>query len=48
MSNFTGDVNKRKYITSYMFMLAREAVRWVSKLQTIIALSTRETEKQST
>ena len=39
-SDFTGDLNKRKSIIGYVFTLAEGAVSWISKLQTIVALST--------
>ena len=42
--DFTGDVDKRKSITGYMFTLVGGAVSWVSKLQTIVALDTIEVE----
>ena len=43
-SDFAGDVDKRKSTTGYVFALAGAAVSWVSKLQTIVALSTTEAE----
>ncbi|KAH9699504.1 hypothetical protein KPL71_024380 [Citrus sinensis] len=43
-SNFTRDVDKRKSTTGYVFTLARGAVSWVSKLQTVVVLSTTEVE----
>ena len=42
--DFVGDLDKRKYTTSYMFTLADGVVSWLSKLQTIVALSTTEAE----
>ncbi|KAH9754149.1 Integrase catalytic domain-containing protein [Citrus sinensis] len=41
-SDFTGDLDKRKSTTGYVFTLAGAAVSWVSKLQTVVALSTTE------
>ncbi|KAH9659037.1 Integrase catalytic domain-containing protein [Citrus sinensis] len=43
-SDFAGDLDKRKSTTSYVFTLAGAAVSWVSKLQTVVALSTTEAE----
>ncbi|KAH9753523.1 hypothetical protein KPL71_015101 [Citrus sinensis] len=43
-SDFAGDLDKRKSTTGYMFTLAGAAVSWVSKLQTVVALSTTEAE----
>jgi ATP-binding cassette subfamily B (MDR/TAP) protein 1 len=43
-SDFTSDLEKRKSTTSYVFIIAGGAVSWVSKLQTIVALSTTEAE----
>ncbi|KAH9681067.1 Integrase catalytic domain-containing protein [Citrus sinensis] len=43
-SDFAGDLDKRKSTTGYVFTLARAAVSWVSKLQTVVALSTTEAE----
>ncbi|KAH9689170.1 Integrase catalytic domain-containing protein [Citrus sinensis] len=43
-SDFAGDLEKRKSTTSYVFTLAGAAVSWVSKLQTVVALSTTEAE----
>ncbi|KAH9767897.1 Integrase catalytic domain-containing protein [Citrus sinensis] len=43
-SDFTGDLDKRKSTTGYVFTLAGAAVSWVSKLQTVVALSTTEAE----
>ena len=39
-SNFAGDLDKRKSTIGYVFTLAGGAVNWVSKLQTVVALST--------
>lgn len=43
-SDFAGDLNKSKSTTGYVFTLAGGAVSWVSKLQTVVALSTTEAE----
>ncbi|KAH9685636.1 Integrase catalytic domain-containing protein [Citrus sinensis] len=43
-SDFAGDLDKIKSTTGYMFTLAGAAVSWVSKLQTVVALSTAEAE----
>ncbi|KAH9714562.1 hypothetical protein KPL71_020696 [Citrus sinensis] len=43
-SDFAGDLDKRKSTTCYVFTLAGAAVSWVSKLQTVVALSTTEAE----
>ncbi|KAH9706497.1 hypothetical protein KPL70_012225 [Citrus sinensis] len=43
-SDFAGDLDKRKSTTGYVFTLAGAAVSWVSKLQTVVALSTTEAE----
>ncbi|KAH9769282.1 hypothetical protein KPL71_011940 [Citrus sinensis] len=43
-SDFAGDLDKRKSTTSYVFTLAGAAISWVSKLQTVVALSTTEAE----
>ncbi|KAH9688940.1 Integrase catalytic domain-containing protein [Citrus sinensis] len=40
--DFAGDLDKRKSITGYVFTLAGAAVSWVSKLQTVVTLSTIE------
>ncbi|KAH9663295.1 hypothetical protein KPL70_019630 [Citrus sinensis] len=42
--DFAGDLDKRKSTTGYVFTLAGAAVSWVSKLQTVVALSTTEAE----
>ena len=41
-SDFAGDLDKRKSTTDYVFTLAGTTVSWVSKLQTIVTLSTTE------
>ncbi|KAK9200365.1 hypothetical protein WN944_015562 [Citrus x changshan-huyou] len=43
-SDFAGDLDKRKSTTGYVFTLAGAAVSWISKLQTVVALSTTEAE----
>ena len=43
-SDFAGNLDKRKSTTGYVFTLASEAVSWLSKLQTVVALSTTEAE----
>ena len=43
-SYFAGDLEKRKSTTSYVFIIARGAMSWVSKLQIVVALSTTEAE----
>ncbi|KAH9753878.1 Integrase catalytic domain-containing protein [Citrus sinensis] len=49
-SDFAGDLDKRKSLskrkstTGYVFTFAGAAVSWVSKLQTVVALSTTEVE----
>jgi len=43
-SDFAGDLDKRKSTTGYVFTLAGGAVSWISKLQTVVALSTTEAE----
>ncbi|RVW37154.1 Retrovirus-related Pol polyprotein from transposon TNT 1-94 [Vitis vinifera] len=46
-SDFTGDLDKRKSTTGYVFTLTRGAVSQVSKLQTVAVLSTIEVEYMS-
>jgi len=46
-SDYAGDLEKRKYTTSYVFIIIGGAVSWVSKLQTVVALSTTESEYMS-
>ncbi|KAL3846133.1 hypothetical protein ACJIZ3_003536 [Penstemon smallii] len=41
---FAGDLDKSKSTTCYVFTLAGGAVSWVSKLQSIVAISTMEAE----
>ena len=47
-SDFASDLDKRKSTTSYVFTLAAGAVSRVSKLQTVVALSTTEAEYMAT
>jgi len=47
-SDFAGNLEKRKSITGYVFIIAGGAVSWVSKLQTVVALSTTEAEYMTT
>ena len=47
-SDFVGDFDKRKSTTSYVFTLVGGAVSWVSKLQTIVVLSTTEAKYMAT
>ena len=42
--DFAGDLDKRKSTTGYVFTLADGTVSWLSKLQTVVALSTIEVE----
>jgi hypothetical protein len=43
-SDFAGDLDKRKSTTGYVFTLVGGVVIWLSKLQTIVALSMTEAE----
>ncbi|KOM58517.1 hypothetical protein LR48_Vigan11g155100 [Vigna angularis] len=43
-SDYAGDLDKRKSTTGYVFKLAGGVVSWLSKLQTVVALSTTEAE----
>ncbi|RDX94488.1 hypothetical protein CR513_23119, partial [Mucuna pruriens] len=43
-SDFAGDLDKRRSITSYMFTLVRGVVNWLSKLHTVVTLSMIEVE----
>ena len=43
-SDFARDLDKRKSTTGYVFTLTGAAVSWVSKLQTILDLSSTEAE----
>ncbi|KAA0026164.1 polyprotein [Cucumis melo var. makuwa] len=42
--NYAGDLDKSKSTTGYVFTLASGAVSWVSKLQSVVAMSTTEAE----
>ena len=43
-SDYAGDLDKRKSTTGYVFTIAGGAVSWLSKLQTVVDLSTTEAE----
>ncbi|KAL0537452.1 hypothetical protein IC582_026430 [Cucumis melo] len=43
-SDYAGDLNDRKSISGYVFMLGSEAISWSSKKQPIVTLSTTEAE----
>lgn len=43
-SDFAGNLDKRKSTTGYVFTLAGGVVSWISKLQTVVTLSTTEAE----
>ncbi|XP_072084661.1 secreted RxLR effector protein 161-like [Arachis hypogaea] len=43
-SDFAGDLDKQKSTTGYVFTLAEGPVSWLSKLQTVVALSTTKAE----
>jgi len=43
-SDYTGDLDKRQSTTRYVFTLSQAPVRQHSTLQSIVALSTTETE----
>ena len=43
-SDFTGDFDRRRSITSYVFTLGEYIISWKASLQPIIALSTTEAE----
>lgn len=43
-SDYAGDLDKRKSTTCYVFTIAGGAVSWLSKLETVVALSTIEAE----
>jgi len=43
-SDFAGDLDKRRWTSGYVFTLASGAIIWMSKLQNIVPLSTREAE----
>ena len=41
-SDFVGDLNKRRSLTGYVFIVGSCAISWKATLQTIVALSTIE------
>ncbi|KAH9667833.1 hypothetical protein KPL70_021191 [Citrus sinensis] len=43
-SNFVGDLDKRRSVTSFVFTLCGGAVSWKSTLQSVVTLSTTEAE----
>lgn len=43
-ADFAGDLDKRRSLTGYLFTLYGNAVSWKANLQTIVALSTTESE----
>ena len=43
-SDYAGDLDKRRSITSYVFTLTKAPVSWKSTLQSTVALSTTEAE----
>jgi hypothetical protein len=43
-SDFAGDRDRRRSTTCYLFSMAGGAISWVSKLQSVVALSTTEAE----
>ena len=43
-SDWAGDRDKRKSTTGYVFCMGDAAISWISKLQTVVALSTTEAE----
>ena len=44
MSDFAGDLEKRRSTTGYMFTIAKAPVSWSSTLQSIVTLSNTEAE----
>ena len=46
--DYASDLDKSKSTTRYMFTLASGAVSWVSKLQSVVAMSTIEAEDVAT
>lgn len=42
--DFARDFDKRRSTTSYAFILTRGVINWVSKLQIVMTLSTKEIE----
>ena len=43
-SNFTGDLDKIRYTSGYVFTLASGDIRWMSNIQDTVSLSTIEAE----
>lgn len=43
-SDFARDFDKRRSTTSYVFILTRGVINWVSKLQIVMTLSAKEIE----
>lgn len=43
-SDYTGDIDKRRSLTGYVFTLSGSAISWKATLQSTIALSTTEAE----
>ena len=43
-SDYAGDLDKRRSLSSYIFTLCNCAVRWKASLQSVVALSTTEAE----
>ena len=43
-SDYTGDLDKRRSTTGYLFMLGGCSISWKSNFQSIVTLSTIETE----
>ena len=43
-ANFVGSIDTRKSLTCYVFTLFGTAISWKSMLQSVVALSTTETE----
>jgi hypothetical protein len=42
--DFAGDLDKKRSTSGYVFTLAGGSISWMSKLQNIVALSTKEAE----
>ena len=47
-SDYTGDLDKRRSVTGYVFTLSGCAISWEAILQSIVALSTIEAEYMAT
>ena len=43
-ADYAGDINKRRSIIVYIFTLYGNVVRWKANLQSVVALSTTESE----